>query len=265
MTAGRRAICRAMAMVAGLALAATWVTAEPLQPDPSLRSARRFLSPELQAEQRDEALNRGMVWVDEGRRLWQLPEGTRRQSCAGCHGAPESLAGVAARHPAVDRQSASLLNLEGRINLCRTRHQEAPPLAYETEPLLALTALVALQSRGRPVAVDPSGPAASYLDLGRQLFETRQGQLDLACRQCHEGHVGQRLRGDTISSGIGTGYPAYRLEWQGFGSLHRRLRACQVGVRATEMPPGSPEHLALELYLAWRARGHAVEAPGIRR
>jgi len=49
------------------------------------------------------------------------------------------------------------------------------------------------------------------------------------------------------------------------GSLHRRLRACSLGVRATQFPYGSAEYLALELYLAARAQGLPVEAPGIRR
>lgn len=71
--------------------------------------------------------------------------------------------------------------------------------------------------------------------------------------------------GDIISSGIGTGFPAYRLEWNAMGSLHRRLRACSLGVRATQFPYGAAEYLALELYLAVRARGLPVEAPGIRR
>jgi sulfur-oxidizing protein SoxA len=68
-----------------------------------------------------------------------------------------------------------------------------------------------------------------------------------------------------VSSGVGTGFPAYRLEWNAMGSLHRRLRACSLGVRATQFSYGSPEYLALELYLAARAKGLPVEVPGIRR
>ena len=68
-----------------------------------------------------------------------------------------------------------------------------------------------------------------------------------------------------ISSGLGTGYPAYRLEWNTLGSLHRRLRACSLGVRATQFGFRSPEYLALELFLASRAHGLPMEAPGLRR
>ena len=89
--------------------------------------------------------------------------------------------------------------------------------------------------------------------------------MNLACGQCHDDKVGRKLRGDVISSGLGTGYPAYRLEWNTLGSLHRRLRACSLGVRATQFEPGSPQYLALELFLAGRANGLPMEAPGLRR
>jgi sulfur-oxidizing protein SoxA len=231
----------------------------------TIRSATEFLSAELRKEQMDETQNRGMVWVDQGATIWEVKAGAAAKSCAECHGAPASLHGVAARYPAIDQRSGRLFNIEGRINECRTKHQEAAPFSYESEPLLALTALIAYQSRGMPVAVDVEGPARSHFEAGRTFFEERQGQLNIACSECHVANVGRKLRGDTISSGVGLGYPAYRLEWQSLGSLHRRLKACQMGVRAEEFAPGSTQHLALELYLAWRARGLPLEAPGIRR
>ena len=38
-----------------------------------------------------------------------------------------------------------------------------------------------------------------------------------------------------------------------------------LAVRAEPPPHGSDDHLALELYLAWRANGLAIETPAIRR
>lgn len=61
-----------------------------------------------------------------------------------------------------------------------------------------------------------------------------------------------------------TGYPIYRLEWQGMGSLARRIRNCMVGVRAEPYAPGAPEVAELELYLMWRARGMKLETPAVR-
>jgi sulfur-oxidizing protein SoxA len=225
-----------------------------------IRPTRDFLPPAMRAQQDDPASHPGWLWVDEGEALWQRGEG----SCQSCHGPIERMAGVAARYPAVAADGA-LLNLEGRIERCRTDHQQQPAFGYESQRLLALTAAIALRSRGMPMSVATDGPAAAFLAEGRRLYETRQGQLNLACGQCHDDNAGRRLRGDVISNGLGTGYPAYRLEWNTMGSLHRRLRACSLGVRATQFGLGSAEYLALELFLANRAAGLPVEAPGLRR
>ena len=134
-----------------------------------------------------------------------------------------------------------------------------------SEELLALTAYIARQSLGMPLKVNTDGAAAPYYEKGRELFYLRQGQINLSCAQCHEDNVGRHLRGDIISSAIPSGYPAYRIEWQTLGSLHRRLRACSLGVRAIQFPYGSEEYLSLELYLAKRAEGFHIEAPAIRK
>jgi sulfur-oxidizing protein SoxA len=244
---------RLAALLAGLG-AATLAGAEEIRP------ARDYLSPELRAQQDDPSRHPGWLWVDEGEALWR--RGAR--SCQSCHGDIAGMAGAAARYPAV-AQDGALLNLEGRIERCRAQHQGEPAFGHESDALLSLTAAIALRSRGMPLSVAVDGAAAPFLEEGRRLYETRQGQLNLACTQCHDDNAGRRLRGDVISNGLGTGYPAYRLEWNAMGSLHRRLRACQLGVRATQFELGAPEYLALELYLADRARGLPMEAPGLRR
>ena len=135
----------------------------------------------------------------------------------------------------------------------------------EHDDLLSLTALVGLQSRGLPMHVDPGGPSSSFLEAGRRLFTERQGQLNLSCAQCHDALAGKRLAGSIIPQGHPNGYPLYRLEWQSIGSLTRRLRNCLTGIRAELWPPGSPELVDLELYLAWRATGLPMETPAVRQ
>ena len=109
------------------------------------------------------------------------------------------------------------------------------------------------------------GPARAGFEAGRALYNSRVGQLNLSCAQCHEQNWGRRLRTETVSQGHGNGYPLYRLEWQTMGSLHRRLRSCFNSVRSVPPAHGSPEHLTLELYLAWRAKGLEIETPAVRR
>jgi len=227
-----------------------------------VRSGYVFLTPESQALQDDPFENPGFLWVERGETLFQSGSETS-PSCISCH--ETGLNGVAANYPAFDQTLGQLLNLEGRINACRTEHQNLDALAYESEDLLSLTTYVANQSFGQPVSVDTSGPSLAYYEQGEAYFQTRRGQFNLSCQQCHTETWGKQLRGDTISQGHGNGFPAYRFEWQTLGSLQRRLRDCDTGVRAEPLPYGDPIYVALELYLAVRAEGLSVETPAVRR
>jgi sulfur-oxidizing protein SoxA len=227
-----------------------------------LRSGFAFLTPETQALQSDLFENPGYLWVDRGAEIFQSAAGSA-PSCASCH--TEGLAGVATRYPDVDDTSGELLNLEGRINQCRTEHQSETPWPYESEELLSVTAYVAEQSQGMPIEVSVDDNNRQFYDQGRDYFLTRRGQFNLSCQQCHTENWGKRLRGDTLSQGHGNGFPAYRLEWQNLGSLQRRLRDCDTGVRAEPLPYGDPTYMAVELYLATRAQGLEIETPAVRR
>ena len=156
------------------------------------------------------------------------------------------------------------INLEQRINLCRSEQQKAPPLAHESRDLLALTAYVAKQSRGMPIAVESNDQTRPFIEAGRKSYSTRQGQLNLSCQNCHDDNWGQKLAGIAMPQGHPTGYPLYRLEWQSLGSLQRRLRNCLIGMRAEPYAYGADEYVDLELFLMWRARGMKVETPAVR-
>lgn len=215
------------------------------------RSGYEFMSRETRAMQDDEATGPAVLWLLDGEALWG------RLGCAGCHGdARASMKGVAARYPAI--VDGKLVNLEQQV-----RHK-APALGYESRDLLALTAYVARQSRGMPIDVKVNEDTRMFLDAGKALFHRRQGQLNLACTQCHDDNWGKKLAGATIPQAHPTGYPIYRLEWQTVGSLARRLRNCLAGMRAELYPHGSQELVELELYLMWRARGMKLEAPAVR-
>jgi len=172
--------------------------------------------------------------------------------------------GVAARYPVFDKALGRPVTIEQRINLERVQRQEAPPLAYESRDLLALTAFVARQSRGMPITAGDDPDLKPFLEKGRALFMQREGQLNLACANCHDDNWDKRLAGSPVTQAHPTGYPIYRLEWQSPGSLERRLRSCITGVRARAYEYGAAELVALELYLMSRARGMTVETPAVR-
>lgn len=249
--------------IAGV-LIATAIAAGEI-PQEQRRSGFSFMTPETQTMQNDDTANPGMLWVLDGEALWKRKAGTAQKACADCHGdAAASMRGVAAHYPAFDKALGHPVDLEQRINLCRTSQQHATPLAYEGHDLLALTAFVARQSRGSPIEAGTDPQLAPFIAKGRVLYTQRQGQLNLACSNCHDDVWDKRLAGSAITQGHATGYPLYRLEWQTLGSLQRRLRACLTGIRAQAYDFGSSELVELELYLMSRARGMPMEAPAVR-
>ena len=250
--------------VAALIAAAPALPAGEIPPE-ARRSGYSFMGPETRAMQDDDTSNPGMLFVLDGEALWAKKTGNAEKACADCHGdVRSSMKGVAARYPAFDKTLGGPVTLDQRINLCRADHQQATPLPYESRDLLALSALVAHQSRGVPITTGDDPQLKPFVEQGRNLFMQREGQLNLACTNCHDDNFDKRLAGAPITQGQPTGYPLYRLEWQTLGSLERRLRSCMSGVRAQAYDYGSPELVALELYLMSRARGLLMETPAVR-
>jgi L-cysteine S-thiosulfotransferase len=228
------------------------------------RSGVSFASEEIRKLQEDDLGNPAQLLVDQAKSLWAQPPSNGGKSCAGCHGKIETLKGVATQYPKV-HDKLGLLNLEGRINACRSQQQGQAAWAYESPQLLGMTALIATQSRGLSSQVGIDGSARPHFEAGQSLYNERMGQMNLSCSHCHDKNAGRRLLAEVVSQGHGNAYPIYRLEWQATGSLHRRFRSCLNGVKAELWPQGAPPLLNLELFLAWRSQGLPIETPGVRR
>lgn len=229
------------------------------------RTGYTYAGPDSRAMQDDDFDNPGFLWIERGEEMWDTAEGGAGKACADCHGdAAESMAGVGARYPVYAPERGKLINLEQRINQCRTERMQADAWKWESEPLLSMTAFVRHQSHHMPVSPVIDGDAAPFFEAGKAFYHQRRGQLDLACVHCHEMNHGRMLRAQRLSQGMSNGFPTYRLKWQTLGSLHRRIRGCNRNVRAEPYPGGADEYVNLELYLAWRARGLPVETPAVR-
>jgi L-cysteine S-thiosulfotransferase len=227
------------------------------------KSGYDFMSPSTQAMQNDDSQNPAMLWIKEGAEMWNQASRTNDKSCASCHGeAAKSMHGVAARYPAMHQQTP--ITLSQRINLCRQNNQGLAALTQESQALLGVEGYVALQSRGMPITPPSDPQLAPFIDRGKALFSQRLGQLNMSCAHCHDEQAGKKLGSSPIPQAHPTAYPMYRLEWQGMGSLQRRVRNCMTGVRAKILPYGALQMVELELYLNQRAKGMMIETPGVR-
>ena len=222
----------------------------------SRRSGREDMSPATRAMQADDSQNPSFLWVRQGESLFAA-------QCVGCHSAA-SLRTKALAYPAWSEKNARPVTLHTRINQCRVTHNKQPPWPAEAEEALALETFLVHISRGEPLPPVSDARLQPAVQQGERMWQQRLGQLDLSCAQCHDQSAGKRLAGSTIPQGHPTGYPLYRLEWQGMGSLERRTRGCMNGVRAEPFAYGSEDLAALALYMKQRAAGMAVETPAVR-
>lgn len=227
-------------------------------------SGWHFRETETRAMQMDDFDNPGMIFVEQAEDMWNTVDGSEGKSCASCHGASEDMAGVRPVYPKYNEAAGEVRTLEMQINDCRENRMGAEKWKYTAADMVNMTALLASVSRGLPVNVAIDGPAQSTWETGKELYYTRFGQLELACSNCHEDNYGNMIRADHLSQGQINGFPVYRLKNTKLNSAHDRFKGCVRDTRAETFSPGSPEFVALELYVASRGNGLSVEGPAVR-
>ena len=227
-------------------------------------SGWHFRGTETRAMQTDDFDNPGMILVEQAEDTWNTAEGSAGKSCADCHGASEEMAGVRPVYPKFNEAKGEVQTLEMAINDCREDRMGAEKWGYTKAPMVNMTALLASVSRGLPINVAIDGPAQSTWEQGKELYYARTGQLELACASCHEANYGNMIRADHLSQGQINGFPTYRLKNTKLNAVHARFKGCVRDTRAETFSPGSPEFIALELYVASRGNGLHVEGPSVR-
>lgn len=228
-------------------------------------SGYQYLSPMTQAMQDDEFANPGMVAVEDGRKMFRTI-GNSGKSCASCHGEDgEKIdAKKIARYPVYNEFESRPFTLQDQINLCWDTNLDNSPLVYDSNKMVVLETYVRFLARGETVNVDISGPMKQHYESGRELYQTRFGQIDMACVHCHVYHQGSRLRGQLLSQGQSNGFPEYRLGSGKITSLQKRLSECFVSLRARSFNRGSDEFIDLEVYINARGNGLKIETPAVR-
>lgn len=223
-----------------------------------------FRGTETRAMQADDFDNPGMIFVEQAQDMWETADGTEGKSCSSCHDDMDSMAGVKATYPKWNEAAGEVRTLQMQMNDCRTNRMGAEAWKYDKGPAINMEAALSSVSRGMPVNVAITGPAQSTWEMGKELYYTRTGQLELSCANCHEDNYGNMIRADHLSQGQINGFPVYRLKNTKLNGAHSRFKGCIRDTRAETYSPGSPEFVALELYVASRGNGLSVEGPSIR-
>jgi len=243
----------------------TKVAAPKGSPIDELISGWHFALSETQEMQADDFDNPAWSAIEQGAEQWSTVTGSEGKSCATCHDkAEDTMKGVRASMPKWKESLNKPITLEQQINECRTDRMGAKKVKFDSSFMLAMSSYVGLQSRGMPVKVQTDGPMAEWNEKGKKIYYTRVGQLDMSCSNCHEDNFGNYIRANHLSQGQTNGFPVFRLKWQKLGSVHRRFKGCMKNIRAKPYKVGSDEFVALELYVASRGQGMAVETPAVR-
>ena len=230
-------------------------------------SGWHYRTDETRALEMDSFENPGMLAVADGEEIWNTVEGTEGKSCASCHDdATVSMKDVGATYPKWDETTSKPINVEQRINLCRTDNMGAEAYPFDKGGQKPLTAYIKHQSQGMPLQMSLlEGDMQKWWERGKDMYYTRTGQLDLSCATCHEKYNGKYIRADHLSQGNVNGFPTYRLKQSSLVSLHNRFRGCIRDTRAEFPDAFSDELMALEVYVTWRGTGLAVETPAVRQ
>jgi sulfur-oxidizing protein SoxA len=180
---------------------------------------------------------------------------------------PNKGVGIRQNYPYFDTDKGQVITLELAVNQCLEANGEKP-YSYVKDDMAAVTAYMALTSRGKPMDVKiPSDPRAlAAYEAGKQYFYQRRGQLNFSCASCHIQSPGERIRAEVLAPALGilNAMPIYRSEWGGMGTTSRRFTTCNSQVRGTPLEPQDPEYRNLEYYLSYLSNGLPISGPGAR-
>ncbi|RLA08871.1 MAG: sulfur oxidation c-type cytochrome SoxA [Gammaproteobacteria bacterium] len=203
--------------------------------------------------------------VDSGKKLFEtaFKNGKTYASCFDNGGI-----GIKHTYPRFDAKTGDLITMELALNNCRKANNEKP-LKYKKGPLIDISAYLAFTSRGKTIDIKiPNDKRAiAWYEKGKKFFETKRGQLDMSCTDCHVNNVGKNVRADLLGPALGhtTHWPVYRSKWGSLGSLHRRYAGCNKNIRAKPKKPQSEEYRALEYYESFMGNGLDANGPGARK
>jgi len=230
-----------------------------------LFSGYTLLREDSKAMQDDDFMNPGLETVAKGAAMF-ASKGKNGQTCANCHDQPGKKLNpnLIAKYPVLDATTQKPITLQQRVINEWTSRLGNSPLKYEGDEALALESYVRNLARGEKVNVQTDGLMAHFIEEGKKLYETRAGQLDMACDNCHVTYPGVKLRAQVLSQGHSNGFPTYRLASGKVVGTQSRISQCYDSFRAEPYPYGSEEYTLIELYMNARSNGLKIETPAVR-
>jgi len=203
--------------------------------------------------------NPAMFATEDGERLYM-------ELCSGCHQSPMTFQNWATVMPKFSTKMNKIIGIEEFV----TRHTRAANnvnFPMQSPQNTALSIFLRFLSNGKNIQVDTSDPETqAALMRGEKLAQTKVGQLNFSCTDCHQIASNKWIRGQYLADmkSMIDHFPLYRTSRGEIWDIRKRFQWCNVAIRANELPPDAKEYGDLELYLTQYNRGSPLSVPNIR-
>lgn len=182
---------------------------------------------------------------------------------------PKTIAGF----PRYIESAKKVVTLSQSIQMAAAEVGKPVP-ALKSKEMVKMTGYVKSIANGQKTSIDVKANKhmAEMFKLGQQVFEERRGGRGLSCNNCHSADiVGSRLRmqplpdlGAKETAAAGT-WPAYRMTQSQMVTLDKRMQQCMKNALLAEIPLGSREIVALEVYVTNKTKGNTIIIPSVKR
>ncbi|WP_457634011.1 sulfur oxidation c-type cytochrome SoxA [Oceanithermus desulfurans] len=213
----------------------------------------------------------GELFVAEGEEYYNSLEGASGKTMADCDfgKGPGVLEGAYAELPKYFADSDRVEDLDTRVVTCLTQVLGFGEDEFDRDMVVALVSYIASFSHEMPIRVTLNDPQEKEMfEIGERLWYWRAGQMDLSCAACHDRYPGRRVRLAPIRSpeqGLTDHWPAYTFSFDKMYTLENRINFCYDSIQIPHPEFYSTPHIALSLYMRYRANGNELDVPGFTR
>ena len=182
---------------------------------------------------------------------------------------PTTIAGF----PRLVKAAGKVVTLSQSLQMAAAAQGKAVP-KLESKEMVKMSGYVKSLANDLKTNIDVKAnkQMAEMVVLGQHIFEERRGGRGLSCNSCHSSDiVGSRLRMQALpdlgapETASASTWPAYRMTQSKMVAFDKRMQQCMKNALLAELPLGSKEMVALEVYVTNLRKGNTIQIPGLKR
>lgn len=175
--------------------------------------------------------------------------------------------------PRLVKAAGKVVTLSQSLQMAAADQGKAIP-KLESKEMVKMSAYVKSLANDKKINIDVKAnkQMQEMVALGQKIFEERRGGRGLSCNSCHSPDiVGSRLRMQALpdlgapETASAATWPAYRMTKSTMTAFDKRMQQCMKNALLAELPLGSKEMVALEVYVTNKGKGNSIQIPGLKR